>query len=296
MVSICDRYRSLMKYSPDAMVVLDQSGTMIEVNPALEKMTGFRAADLLGQPFHCLIAIQQLDTVTKHFVYALRGEVQQYDTVAFSRSGQNIDLSVQYIPIYDDHGVANVMGIARDITVQKRTERSLKQMAYYDYLTGLPNRYLLQERTEEALREADRTGSLCALLFVDCDYFKKVNDCFGHVAGDEVLKAFTRRLQSILRDVDTIARVGGDEFVILLPGIHQQADGLAVASRINEALRKPIEIKANVSWNIRSSIGISFYPDDGRDVDTLIKRADDSMYEEKRNKICIKNNDIERKL
>ena len=168
-----------------------------------------------------------------------------------------------------------------DITQRKQAEEQIRYRADHDALTGLPNRALFADRLGSALAVASRHGHRFALLAVDLDYFKAVNDRFGHLAGDALLVETAARLRACVRESDTVARLGGDEFVILLPRINKDADAAAVAERILQALGSPFHINAHVI-SISASIGIAIFPRDGAAEDGLLRNADVAMYEAKR--------------
>jgi diguanylate cyclase (GGDEF)-like protein len=170
------------------------------------------------------------------------------------------------------------------LTIEKSTrrqsEKQITHLAYYDQLTNLPNRVLLQEELTHALEKAERDGHIVAVLFIDLDQFKNINDSLGHKFGDLLLEAVANRIKSCVRQVDLIARMGGDEFILVLPKINKKADVTAVAKRIISSFEKPLNIQGQ-EFYITTSIGIGIYPDDGTDYDTLIKHADLAMYHAK---------------
>lgn len=179
------------------------------------------------------------------------------------------------------------MAIIQDVTASKQAEKSLEekdahleQMAYHDSLTGLPNRSLLVDRLVHAAGQADRSGTLMALLFIDLDRFKTINDSLGHIVGDALLKSAAKRLQNLVRKVDTVARFGGDEFVILLEDVQSSKNVVIVVQKILLALEAVFEIEEH-RLHTSGSIGISLYPEDGLDAETLIKNADAAMYKAK---------------
>ena len=182
--------------------------------------------------------------------------------------------------IKDEQGkVIHYMSISVDISERKEAEQNIYQLAYYDALTGLPNRSLLRDRIEQALAAARRDQHKLALMFLDLDRFKYVNDSMGHEAGDKLLQGVAGRLQGVIRDGDTVSRIGGDEFVILLR--EADADGAArTALKLMKALGEPYDI-AEQKVHTHVSIGISIYPDNAEDVETLLKYADVAMYRAK---------------
>ncbi len=184
-------------------------------------------------------------------------------------------------PLIDADGrIVGVLGAYADITAQKRAEAQIRQLAYYDTLTGLPNRMLLLDRLGQALAVAERAGHKVIVLFVDLDRFKRINDSLGHAAGDACLRQVARLLGSAVRQEDTISRLGGDEFLIVLPDARHGRDAVRVAGLIHQALAEPLLVMGHL-FRLGASIGISVFPDDGRDAETLIEHADIAMYRAK---------------
>jgi diguanylate cyclase (GGDEF)-like protein/PAS domain S-box-containing protein len=182
--------------------------------------------------------------------------------------------------------IVGLLGITREINELKRVELDLQYLATHDTLTGLPNRYLLYDRLEQILRRARRNQSSFAVLYIDLDGFKMINDHYGHDSGDQVLKQVGARLQSGVRDSDTAARIGGDEFAVLLDTIHQPEEAEMVAQHLREAIEVRFDLLAT-QVSVTVSIGISLFPAHGSDAVTLVKAADQAMYEaKKRNNAC----------
>ncbi|MET0054700.1 MAG: GGDEF domain-containing protein, partial [Candidatus Thiodiazotropha sp. 6PLUC10] len=183
--------------------------------------------------------------------------------------------------------LSHYVGIFSDMTQRKREEAELERLAFYDPLTGLANRLLLHDRLQQSCSYAKRNGSMVAVLFMDLDRFKAVNDSYGHEVGDQLLQEVSRRIQGVVREGDTVARLGGDEFVVVLRDL-KDSDGVTlVAEKIVYAIDQPIHIQEN-HCAIEVSIGIALYPNH-QEVDSLLKLADHAMYEAKRNsktKIC----------
>jgi diguanylate cyclase (GGDEF)-like protein len=172
------------------------------------------------------------------------------------------------------HYVANHV----DITLRKAAEDEVKRQALFDPLTQLPNRRLLTDRIHQALNHAKRDGGQLALIFVDLDKFKPVNDRLGHAAGDQLLQAVAHRLRICVRESDTVARVGGDEFVVLVNTVQQTSDATFVAEKIHASLRQPFDLPQGQSVQISSSIGVALYPEHGLDEVSLSHHADVAMY------------------
>jgi diguanylate cyclase (GGDEF)-like protein/PAS domain S-box-containing protein len=209
------------------------------------------------QPFH-------------NFVY------QRYDA-----NGELRTISVSGRPVFDEQGVfRGYRGTGRDITEQQRAEERIRHMAHHDALTGLPNRVLLYDRVGQAIAQSQRSGRCAALLFVDLDRFKDVNDTLGHRTGDALLKVVASRLLECTRGTDTVARLGGDEFVVVLTELARPEDAAPVAQKILAALSEPYELDGH-RLHVTPSIGICTYPEDGQSVEALMQNADAAMYHAK---------------
>jgi diguanylate cyclase (GGDEF)-like protein len=184
-------------------------------------------------------------------------------------------------PIYDRQGgIAGAVAVLHDVTEAQQKAEQLAYAADHDPLTGLPNRNLLRDRTRQAIARAQRKHENFALLFLDLDRFKEINDSMGHAAGDALLIDVAKRLTACVREDDTIARLGGDEFVVLLDGPAQKNQVRAVADKIRNALRKPYRLGETLA-SVTVSIGMSLYPFDGQDTDALLGHADTAMYRAK---------------
>jgi diguanylate cyclase (GGDEF)-like protein len=170
-----------------------------------------------------------------------------------------------------------VAGSARDITERKRSEEQVRRSANHDSLTDLPNRGLFRERLEHEVKHSARTGLPLALLFIDLDGFKEVNDRLGHAAGDQLLQQVAHRISSCVRDTDTVARLGGDEFTVILTDVTRPQHIHAIAEKILDELRKPFALAAGQA-SISGSIGITVFPGDGSTPDELVRNADEAMY------------------
>jgi diguanylate cyclase (GGDEF)-like protein len=177
----------------------------------------------------------------------------------------------------DDGAIMRMIGIFSDITQRKMTEEHLKHLAHHDLLTGLPNRTLYLDRLGQQIRLAKRDRKELAVLFLDLDRFKPINDSYGHNVGDEVLKQVADRLADCVRSADTVARIGGDEFTVIVGAMDQPDDARTVAEKISSELCRPITVKG-VSHELGVSIGVSMFPADGEEADTLTRRADLAMY------------------
>jgi diguanylate cyclase (GGDEF)-like protein len=177
-------------------------------------------------------------------------------------------------------GKVAMLGAAFDITDRKRADEQIRNLAYHDTLTGLPNRLLFRDRLSIAVAQAHRSRQKLAVLFIDLDRFKLINDSLGHALGDRVLQTVSARLQASVREGDTVARVGGDEFVLILPGVERPLQIARVAEKICDALKEPLVLEGHELF-VTTSVGISVYPDDGEDAEALLKNADTAMYRAK---------------
>ena len=211
-----------------------------------------------------------------------------FEEVQTNKAGNSIVLLTSKVPLRDsDDNTIGILGTYTDITHQREMELALKKQknilnyqAHHDALTGLPNRVLFNDRLEQAIQTAKRKKTKMALLFIDLDHFKEINDSLGHDIGDEILKTVSNRLNKVVRDNDTVARLGGDEFTVILEELSQAQDSSLIANKLLEVLAKPIKVKENVLY-VSSSIGISIYPDDGGSTQNLLKYADSAMYKAK---------------
>jgi diguanylate cyclase (GGDEF)-like protein/PAS domain S-box-containing protein len=214
----------------------------------------------------------------------------EHRVVATDGSVRHVHQQVQLID-REDGGAARLAGAVHDITRRKEAEEEIRRLAYYDRLTGLPNRHLFTEQLNRALAQAERHGRRLAIMFVDLDNFKRVNDTLGHTAGDELLRSASVRLQSSLRAHDSltrgarevshsIARLGGDEFIVLLTDLGDPDDAAAVAQRVVHSLAEPVTVQGTEVF-VGGSVGVAIYPEDGHDIDALLKNADTAMYRAK---------------
>jgi diguanylate cyclase (GGDEF)-like protein/PAS domain S-box-containing protein len=214
-------------------------------------------------------------------VLAARRAFQDFVYQRLDIHGNLRTISVSGRPIFDEEGrFQGYRGTGRDITEQKRAEEQIRHLAQHDALTGLPNRMLLHDRIGQAIAQAQRNRGVLALLFIDLDRFKTVNDSLGHPVGDRLLKTVAERLGACTRGSDTIARIGGDEFVVLLSDLDQPEDARYVAQKVLDALSEPVTINGH-ELKVTPSVGICAYPHDGEDVETLMRNADTAMYHAK---------------
>ncbi|WP_281869895.1 EAL domain-containing protein [Brevibacillus parabrevis] len=273
------RYKSLFEHNPNIVCWLDLSGRFLNVNPAFECVTGYTLDDVRNQSYRALLNQEGIRRVLLMSRNAQQGSSDNYDISTFHKDGTQIELNVTVVPIVVTNTVVGYFAIATDITKRKQTEAMIHYLAYHDTLTGLPNRSLFQSRLDAALEQAACEQSQLAVLFLDLDRFKYINDTLGHSTGDGLLAQIARRLQETARPNDTVCRLGGDEFTIILPRMsHTEAKRFAEA--VLQRLSMPITV-GDQSFVVTISIGISLFPQDGTDAEALVKNADAAMYQAK---------------
>jgi diguanylate cyclase (GGDEF)-like protein/PAS domain S-box-containing protein len=266
---------------PTMLCEVDLDGKLLFVNRRYNEFYGLRDGEAIGKRIVDIAGEGGQRAFEAHLV-----ELKQGRSIVYSRptdvEGRGVYLEVHLVPRRDASGVTkSVYAMINDVTARKQLEELLKQQALSDVLTGLPNRRLLRDRCELAISMAKRQESGVAVLYLDLDGFKLVNDTLGHEAGDELLKEVGARLSACVRETDTVARVGGDEFVVLLVACACLADAQKIAMAVRESLIVPFALAAGTS-HISCSIGIALYPADGENAEGLLKTADAGMYEAKR--------------
>jgi diguanylate cyclase (GGDEF)-like protein len=205
------------------------------------------------------------------------------NSILIRRDGFEIPIEDSVAPIHDHEGrPTGAVIVFRDVSAARASALQMTHSAHHDFLTGLPNRMLLNDRIGQAIALAPRRKKKLALLFLDLDGFKQINDSLGHAAGDKLLQSIAKRLVDCVRGADTVSRQGGDEFVVLLSDVERSVDVGVTASRMLQAVAEPHSIDQH-DVSVTASIGVSVYPDDGKDTETLIKNADTAMYRAKEN-------------
>jgi len=273
---------SALEQTADSVVITDRSGVIEYVNPAFQKITGYSRAEALGQtPRLVKSGKQGAGFYKKLWETILAGDVFSEVFVNRHKDGSLYYEEKTISPLKGPAGqVTHFVATGKDVTERTQTQERLQHMAQHDALTELPNRALFIDRLKQALARARWHERLVAVLFVDMDRFKTINDTLGHEAGDRLLQGLAERLASGVREGDTVARFGGDEFVILLDDVGSDKDIGAVAQKVLETLAPPFDIDGQ-SLYITASIGVSLYPNDGEDSTTLLKNADIAMYRAK---------------
>ncbi len=263
----------------EAILITDRNNNIVTVNAVFTRLTGYTEAEVIGQNPQILASGMQSREFYKdmwkqiHEADSWSGEVQDR-----RKNGSLYPKWLNISVVRDAEGnVTNYVGIFHDITERKANEERLAHLANHDTLTGLPNRHLLLDRMQNAITLAHRANETVALMFLDLDNFKWVNDSLGHDSGDQLLIAVAARLRETVRVSDTVARLGGDEFVVLLTQVDSDLELAQIASKIIAAVAKPLEL-AGHDFHVTTSMGIGVYPNDGEDAATLLKHADTAMY------------------
>ena len=269
-------------HTPAGIIFTDEEHRILSINPATTQMTGYEAFELVGQSVFGLIDLNERQPKE-----AFEGDLAlrsswQGELEVTQKNGDSFPAGTRVNRVDDPQSglPAHYVWILADITERKQSEERMRHIAQHDALTGLPNRMALLMRLAQLLPEARRHGWKIAMMFLDLDRFKIINDTLGHQVGDELLREVACRLSSVVRETDFVARLGGDEFVIILPGISSAADAAVVAGKAIGALSSAIEANGH-ELHTTPSIGISVFPDDGPDGDTILKNADTAMYHAK---------------
>ncbi len=268
----------------DAVWVCDENLIVVKINDAFTDITGYSAPEVVGRPLERPVS-KSNDIALSPYVLekAAIDSSWQGEVWGIRKNGSHFPQELQVSVLKDHQGsVTHYIGAFSDITYRKNSEEKLRYMANYDSLTGLPNRTLFMDRIKHGLEVARRNGHLMAILFLDLDKFKVVNDSLGHASGDILLKEVSSRLSDCIRDCDTAARLGGDEFTLLLEKINNADEISQVTNRILEALAEPINLVGH-SFRVSASIGVAIYPDHGNDFKDLLRFADIAMYQAKSN-------------
>jgi len=280
-----EKYRSIFERAVEGIFQSKLDGTLIEANPALVRLFGYdSAAEMAGvEKLRDVLMADEDERRTYLELLRRDGFVANFEFRGRRKNGEIIwcSESSRLVTLYGGAG-EYIEGVLEDITKRKHSELALKHLATVDSLTGVPNRHIFFDRLELAVASAKRYGTRPAVLFVDLNEFKDVNDTLGHQAGDELLRMVAGRLHKRIREADTLARLGGDEFGILLSDVENEAGALLVANNLLSVLTDPFTI-AGKQVNVGATIGISFYPEDGKDGVTLVSRADAAMYGVKKN-------------
>lgn len=272
----------VVEQTDDIVVVTDPGGVVEYINPAFEKITGYLSGDVVGKTLNIIKSGRHDDTFYQTLWKTITAGNSFRDVFINRKRNGGIYYEEKTItPLKDKNGeIKNYVSTGKDITGRIEIQDKLQHIATHDSLTGLPNRYLVNDRLEHAIQQAGRSNSNIAVIFIDLDRFKQVNDSLGHAAGDSLLKVISTKLKLHLREGDTLGRFGGDEFVILIEGIAHIEDVVTVLQKMLETVSETVII-SGYELSSSASMGVTVYPDDATDVDTLLKNADVAMYRAK---------------
>lgn len=268
----------------DGVGTTDLAGNITFLNAMAERLTGWTSGEAIGRPMSYVIRI--VDAMTHEAIPDLTDRAVDGDktvhlppnSLLLSRDGREIPVEDSTAPIHDDNGVTTgAVIVFRDVSDARAVLEKVSHMAQHDELTGLPNRTVLNDRITQAIGAAPRHSGQLAVMYLDLDGFKDVNDSLGHPIGDLLLQSVAARLVDCVRSSDTVSRTGGDEFVVLLAEAEQVADAAIIATRMLEAVAE-VHLVAEQELHITTSIGVAVFPGDGDDAETLVKNADIAMY------------------
>ncbi|MBA6365640.1 sensor domain-containing diguanylate cyclase [Colwellia sp. BRX8-4] len=283
-----DRFKQINKafdYLFDSLVITDLQGIITDWNKGSENLYGYSKKEIIGQPVDILHLPEDTEHITSEVISAVEkygkwtGEVRM-----LHKDGHIGWIESMCVPLFDaNHQLVGALGVNRDISDRVKETKRLEHLAHYDQLTEIPNRYLVFDRIDHLIDQSERDMRTFALLFIDLDKFKIINDTKGHAFGDQVLIEVSLRLKQSIRNSDTVARIGGDEFVILLENMIDKSNVDSVIKTIMDTISRPFKIN-DEKLTVSCSIGVSIYPDDGITTDSLIATADKAMYNNKHKK------------
>ncbi|MCJ7652839.1 MAG: diguanylate cyclase, partial [Actinobacteria bacterium] len=277
------KLQQAVEASGEAIFMTDGKGVVTYINPAFTNLYGFKAREVVNKKTPRILKSGKMQPHHYRAFWRkiLGGQVVRGEFINKTKSGAFLNIDGSANPIYDRAGgIVGFLAIQRDITDRKKTEARLNFLAHHDMLTGLLNRVLFHDRLGHAISAAERFRKIVAVMLLDIDYFKNVNDELGHSIGDRLLKSVAKRLRARVRKMDTVARLGGDEFAFVIPELQSHADATKVARKILVAFGRPFRFEHR-TLRVTASIGISLYPSDGKNTEELVKNADIAMYRAK---------------
>ncbi|MCK4743197.1 MAG: diguanylate cyclase [Sulfuriflexus sp.] len=293
-----DIYKFMIQNSQDVIYTTDSNGVFTFINSRAECLLGFSESELIGKHYSVLVYHEDIEDANKQFYEQIEPgcESKSYELRLKCKLGDGgpILFDIRSIPfpyLIENNGIyvvdvttKSILGtycMARDITERKRVEDVINHSAHHDFLTGLPDKLLINDRIDAAIAQSRRSKKIFAVLFLDLDGFKDVNDTYGHSMGDALLQAVSARIRSCVREIDTLARVGGDEFMLLVSQIDERSGVHKIAEKIIHEIEKPYTLMGS-EMTLSASIGVAMYPDDGETKDELVSNADMAMYHVKR--------------
>lgn len=275
------KLRHAVEQAPSSIFIAGADGNIEYVNPAFSATTGYSLADVVGRNPRLLSAGETpLSVYADMWAHLSSGRAWRGEFLNRRKDGREYYESAIISPLHDEQGrITHYLAVQEDVTERKRDEERIRKLVNFDALTGLPNRTMFASRFSQALALTQRSGQHLALMYLDLDHFKNVNDSLGHQVGDELLVEIAHRLQRVVREEDTVSRPGGDEFIIVLPLADAQ-HAAHVAERLQSEVRR-VCVLGHHELVVTSSVGIALYPEDGREFETLAQRADAAMFRAK---------------
>lgn len=274
------RYKSLFEYNPDIVYSVDMKGNITSVNATTEKILGYSYDEVVGRNAIEFLNTEDTERVRHYFHMAMQNQPQHFTAVIRHKNGENVLFEVANMPIQVNDEVVGIYGVAKNRTDQILAEEKITQLAYHDSLTGLPNRLYFHERLVEAIEEIQLTNDRVAVMVVDLDEFKLINDSLGHQAGDRILKHIAKNMNGMISEGQFLARFAADEFLVLIPNTGDLEKVSTLANNLLSVIKKPVFLKGK-EYVLSGSIGISVYPDDAQDDEQLLKNANLAMHRAK---------------
>ncbi|MDE1980704.1 MAG: EAL domain-containing protein [Betaproteobacteria bacterium] len=273
------KLRGLYEFAPMGIALTDMQGRFLEFNPAFQRICGYTPEELAALDYWTLTPREYAEQEAEQLrLLAAKGFYGPYEKEYVRKDGSRVPLRLNGALIHGQDGTPYIWSMVEDISDLRQKEQQIWQQANFDVLTGLPNRRLFYDRAEHEIRKAERHGLKVALLFIDLDHFKEVNDSLGHARGDELLKVAATRIGRTVRHSDTVARLGGDEFAVVLGDFDGSSHLERLAELLIMELSSPFELEGGVVTYVSASVGITIYPDDAAGLDELIRHADQAMY------------------
>lgn len=281
-----EKFRLITENAFDIIKLTNPSGMIEYVSPSNERIIGYPSSEFVGQRYTKFVHHDDVAILERKFESLKNGA--ESDTIEYRilhQQGYYLWLEATTTPIIEDGEIRQFVSIARDITERIRYREELANMAFYDYLTGLPNRRTFEDRLNMAIHQANRSKKRVAVMMIDGHNFKRINDTYGHDAGDAVIKEMAKRLKDCVRQTDTVARFGGDEMGIILTELDSKNFAEDIANRILHSFEEPLYFNDH-ELKLGAGIGIAFYPDDTTNEKMLVKYADEALYEVKKSNQC----------
>ncbi|MDT8375960.1 MAG: diguanylate cyclase [Mariprofundaceae bacterium] len=283
-----DHFRMLFDFSSDGLLIVDMQGNFIDINRTAHERLGYSKAEMLAMKLTDLDPPEFAARVPERMEQIKKHGMVVFETAHCRKDGSIMPVEVN-ARVIDLDGERVVFSTVRDITERRQAEEKIRQMAYHDHLTGLPNRALFYDRLQQALAHAHRNRKRLALLILDLDHFKPINDELGHEYGDRALVETGKRLRQCVRETDSVARIGGDEFAIILVDIASEKAACRMAEKVIAAIGQPLSLNTS-QYVLGASIGICLTAPDDDDMEAMVSRADTAMYRAKesgRNRYCV---------